>query len=264
VHLADWPDVSELPSDPGLVAGMDRAREVCSAAASLRKANGLRVRLPLPELTVVSPDAAALAEFTGQIADEVNVRRVTLLDPADAQGRQIGVAQRLTVNARAAGPRLGKGVQDVIRASKAGEWSVDQAGTLTCGGVVLLPEEYTLQTVIAEGQGATAMLPSGGFLLLDSSVTPELAAEGLARDVVRAVQQARRAAGLTVSDRIRLSIAASPQAQQAIGAHTDLITGETLATELELLGPAALATDPLAAEPVEVGDGESIQVRVST
>src|SRR5262249_34597170 len=71
VHLADWPEVSALPSDPGLVAAMDRTREVCSAAASLRKLNGLRVRLPLPRLAVVSADAEALADFTALICDEV-------------------------------------------------------------------------------------------------------------------------------------------------------------------------------------------------
>ncbi|HTZ44762.1 MAG TPA: isoleucine--tRNA ligase [Jatrophihabitans sp.] len=257
VHLADWPDVSGLPADPVLVRGMDRAREVCSAASSLRKANGLRVRLPLPELTVVGADAAELADFAGVIADEVNVRQVTLLDPADAASRQISVSQRLTVHARAAGPRLGKGVQQVIKASKSGDWSVD-AGVVTCGGVELEPAEYTLETVVADGHGATAMLPGGGFILLDSQVTPELAAEGLARDVVRAVQQARRSAGLAVSDRIALTVAASPAAAGAIEAHRQLLTEETLAGSLELVGP-----DQLDTEPVQVGDGESIRLRVS-
>ena len=121
VHLADWPDVSHLSSDPGLVAAMDRARDVCSAAASLRTARGLRVRLPLPELTVVAADAESLADFTALIADEVNVREVTLLDPADAAARQVSVSQRLTVNPRVLGPRLGPDVQQVIQASKSGD-----------------------------------------------------------------------------------------------------------------------------------------------
>ena len=70
VHLTDWPDVTDLPSDPALVSAMDRTREVCSAAASLRKANGLRVRQPLSELTVVAADAESLADLTQLIADE--------------------------------------------------------------------------------------------------------------------------------------------------------------------------------------------------
>jgi isoleucyl-tRNA synthetase len=184
---------------------------------------------------------------------------VTLLDVADAAAAQIGVSERLTVNARAAGPRLGREVQAVIRASKAGDWSVDSAGVVTCGGVVLQPGEYSIETVVADGTGATATLPGGGFILLDTAVTPELAAEGLARDVIRAVQQARRTAGLDVSDRIRLIIAGTPAAQAAMRAHRELIAGETLATELELAD-----ADALDGEPVQVGDGESVRVRITT
>jgi isoleucyl-tRNA synthetase len=264
VHLADWPDVSALPSDPGLVAGMDRTREVCSAAASLRKGAGLRVRLPLPELTVVGADAQELADFTALIADEVNVREVTLLDLADAAVAEIGVSERLTVNARAAGPRLGRDVQAVIRASKAGDWSADSAGVVTCGGVVLQPGEYAVETVVADGGGATATLPGGGFILLDTTVTPELAAEGLARDVIRAVQQARRTAGLDVSDRIGLTVAGAPVVLAALEQHRDLVTGETLAASLDLLAAGALDDDPAAGGPVTVGDGEPVRIRITS
>jgi isoleucyl-tRNA synthetase len=263
VHLADWPDVSALPSDPGLVAGMDRAREVCSAAAALRKASGLRVRQPLPELTVVAADAEALADFTALIASEVNVREVTLLDTEDADAQRIGLQRRLTVNARAAGPRLGKDVQSVIRASKSGDWTQSPAGVVTCGGIELTEGEYSVETVLADGHGAAAPLAGGGFLVLDTEVTPELAAEGLARDVIRAVQQARRAAGLAVTDRIGLVIAASAAAQDALRTHRDLVAGETLAEAVDLVAPAGLDTDPQAGEPVTAGDGETVRIRLS-
>jgi isoleucyl-tRNA synthetase len=213
---------------------------------------------------VVAADAQELADFTALIADEVNVREVTLLDLADAAVAEIGVSERLTVNARAAGPRLGREVQAVIRASKAGDWSADAAGVVTCGGVVLAPGEFTVETVVADGAGATATLPGGGFILLDTAVTPELAAEGLARDVIRAVQTARRAAGLDVSDRIALAVAGSPAAVTAMQAHRDLITAETLATRLDLLDAGALDGDPAAGDPVSVGDGEIVRIRVTT
>jgi isoleucyl-tRNA synthetase len=263
VHLSNWPDVSHLPSDPGLVAAMDRVREVCSAAASLRKAAGLRGRLPLPELTVVASDAESLADFADLIANEVNVRDVTLLDPADSVARQVGVSQRVTVNPRAAGPRLGPDVQRVIKASKAGDWSVNASGEVTCGGVELQPGEFALETVVAEDAGATtAMLAGSGFIVLNTSVTPELAVEGLARDVVRAVQQARRAADLGVSDRISLSIAGTPAAQEAIRAHRGLIATETLATSVVVVDQAELVGDPRAGQAVTVGDSETIRIRI--
>jgi isoleucyl-tRNA synthetase len=136
---------------------------------------------------------------------------------------------------------------------------------VTCGGVVLQPGEYSIETVVADGTGATATLPGGGgFILLDTAVTPELAAEGLARDVIRAVQQARRAAGLDVSDRVALAVSGTPAALAAVAAHRDLIAAETLATGLDLLDAGALDADPAAGDPVPVGDGENIRIRVTT
>ncbi|WP_264002396.1 DUF5915 domain-containing protein, partial [Mycolicibacterium diernhoferi] len=116
----------DLPRDPDLVAAMDQVREVCSAASSLRKANKLRVRLPLPNLTVAVDNPAALAPFTDLIADELNVKAVQLSDDIAAYGRF-----ELTVNARVAGPRLGKDVQAAIKAVKAGAGVVNPDGTLT-------------------------------------------------------------------------------------------------------------------------------------
>ena len=76
VHLADWPSAGDLPHDDELVAAMDRVRQVASAALSLRKANGLRVRLPLGTLTVAATDTRSLAPFTDILRDEVNVKQV--------------------------------------------------------------------------------------------------------------------------------------------------------------------------------------------
>jgi isoleucyl-tRNA synthetase len=265
VHLTDWPQVASLPSDPALVAAMDRTREVCSAAASLRKANGLRVRLPLPEVTVVAADAESLADFAALIADEVNVREVTLLDVADAATNQVPVTQRLTVNPRAVGPRLGKEVQKVIKASKSGDWSVDTSGKVVCGGVELQRGEFTLETVVADGADATtAMLPGGGFVVLNTTVTPQLEAEGLARDVIRVVQQARRAVDLGVSDRIALTIAGTPAAREAIRIYQALIATETLADSVETVEATFLDGDPRAGEPNVVGDNETIRIRLTT
>ncbi len=265
VHLTDWPDASDLPADPGLVGSMDRVREVCSVASSLRKAQGLRNRLPLADLTVVSAGVAGLAGFASIVADEVNVKHVSLLDLADASSSDFGISQRLTVNARAAGPRLGKDVQRAIKGSKSADWSVAEDGTVTSGGLALVDGEYTLETVVAEAEGparATSMLVSGGFVVLDTDVTPELAREGLARDLVRAVQDARKKAGLDVSDRISLTITGSQEVWEATVAHQDLIVSETLAAQF---GSAPqLDALPQRSDVAEatVGDGEPVRIKV--
>jgi isoleucyl-tRNA synthetase len=235
VHLTDWPDAADLPEDDELVAAMDRVRDVCSAGSALRKGASLRNRLPLSSLTVVVAGADRLEGFEAIVADELNVKDVRLLDVEHPDAAAYGVSQRLTVNARAAGPRLGGDVQKAIRAAKAGDWTVSDTGVVTAGGLVLEDGEYTLETVASGGEdSATGLLPGGGFVVLDTAVTPELEAEGVARDLVRAVQQARREAGLDVSDRIELTVSAAPAAAAAARTHAGLIQRETLATSFEV------------------------------
>ncbi len=266
VHLTDWPDFTDLPEDHALVVGMDRAREVCSVASSLRKAGGLRVRLPLNDLTVVTAGAVSLKDFGAIIADEVNVRTVTLRDISEASQADFGITQRLTVNARAAGPRLGREVQQAIKGSKSGDWRVAEDGTVTAGGLALVEGEYTLETVVdagdQDGARATAMLPGGGFVVLDTTVTPELAQEGLARDIVRAVQQARRDAGLDVSDRISLTVTGSPAVWEATVAHQSLIVEETLAGQFGSAPQLDALPDRADVAQATVGDGEPVRIKV--
>jgi isoleucyl-tRNA synthetase len=235
VHLTDWPAADELPADDELVEAMDQVRDVCSAGSALRKGAALRNRLPLSSLTIVVAGADRLKGFEEIVADELNVKSVRLLPDDHPDAATYGVSQRLTVNARAAGPRLGKDVQTAIRAAKAGDWTISDTGVVTAGGLVLEDGEYTLETVASGGtDSATGLLPGGGFVVLDTAVTPELEAEGLARDHVRAVQQARRDAGLDVSDRIALTIAADAATADAARTHAGLIRRETLATSFDV------------------------------
>ncbi len=224
VHLADWPLVGALPNDAELVDTMDRVRQVCSSALALRTTNKLRVRLPLSLLRVVAVDAQRLADFTDVIRDEVNVKEVDFTDDVAAHGRF-----EVVVNASVAGPRLGKDVQTAIRAVKAGEWTRTLDGRMVAGGLELLEGEYESK-LVSRDPGATAELPSSsGLVLLDTTVTPELAAEGIARDLVRTVQQARREAGLDVSDHIALTIEGPGPAVAAFQTHERFVAAETLA-----------------------------------
>ncbi|WP_400998628.1 isoleucine--tRNA ligase [Agromyces sp. GXQ0307] len=260
VHLADWPVADEFPADPELVAAMDAVREVTGAVLALRKQAGRRVRLPLASLTVVTTDAASLAPFESILRDELNVKRVDLVELDDSSAAAYGVTKRLTVNARAAGPRLGKQVQQAIQAARGGDWSVD-GDAVVAGGIALEPGEYDLVLETgggAEGGNALGLLADGGFAILDVRTTPELEAEGLARDIVRAVQESRKAAGLEVGDRIRLDLTLDAAGAAAAEAHRDLIGRETLAPEVlvtvgEVDGEAAH----------KLGDGSKLLVAVS-
>ena len=253
VHLADWPDGSEFPADHALVMAMDRVREVASAGLALRKAQGLRVRLPLANLTVVVPEAPSIPAFADILREELNVKTVSIVELREESVGEYGITRRLSVNSRALGPRIGGQVQQVIAATKAGDWSV-MDGVVTAGGIALEEGEYELVLDVADTAVAVSFLGNAGFVVLDTVVTPELEAEGLARDVVRAVQQARKDAGLDVSDRIRLEIEGDGVAVLAMREHQDLIASETLAVELELVDGHG--------GNVDVGSGSSIRVGV--
>ncbi|MGB8402578.1 MAG: isoleucine--tRNA ligase [Mycobacterium sp.] len=244
VHLTDWPQDGVVPADPELVAAMDQVREVCSSGSSLRKAKKLRVRLPLPKLTVAVENPEALRQFADLIADELNVKAVELTDDIAAYGRF-----ELAVNAKVAGPRIGKDVQAAIKAVKAGEGVLNPDGTLAAGPAVLLPGEYSSKLVAADAEW-TAALPGGaGLVVLDGAVTEELEAEGWAKDRIRELQDLRKSSGLEVSDRITVVLAVPADKQDWARTHTGLIAGEILATSFTIVEPGALA------DGADVGDG---------
>lgn len=246
VHLTDWP--SALPGDPALVAAMDQVRDVCSTASSLRKAKKLRVRLPLPKLTVAVDDPSSLEPFVDLIADELNIKTVELTDDIAGYGRF-----ELTVNARVAGPRLGRDVQAAIKAVKAGEAVLADDGTLHAGPAVLQPGEFETRLVAADPE-FTAALPAGtGLVVLDATVTPELEAEGWAKDRIRELQDLRKSTGLEVSDRITVVMAVPQARAETAATHRDLIAGEILATEFTFADPGPDA--------VEIGDGVRVAIR---
>jgi isoleucyl-tRNA synthetase len=195
VHLADWPAAAELTDDPDLVAAMDKVREVCSAGLSLREAHGLRVRLPLARLTVAGRAAELVRPFTGLIADELNVK------------------------------------QKVLKAAREGAWSAEPDGSVSVGGQTLLPGEFELALEARPGQATTALRGNDSVVNLDTGVTAELRAEGTARDLVRLVQQARKDAGLQVTDRITLSLHLTPEVEAAVRRHQAAVAEAVLATE---------------------------------
>ena len=226
VHLADWPTADFLPRDKTLVASMDLVRDVCSSALSVRKAHGRRVRLPLLNVTVASSEAQILQGFEEIIKDEVNVREVTLTTDVSAVA-----SHELQVVPAVVGPRLGKNTQAVIVAVKKGDWTQD-GDDIVVAGERLVPGEYSLKMVTQADTASAALSAGRGIVLLDTELNPELLAEGLARDVIRAVQQARRDAQLDVSDRIDLVIGAETEIIETLEPHRAFISEETLSLSL--------------------------------
>ncbi|HEY0520845.1 MAG TPA: isoleucine--tRNA ligase [Ilumatobacteraceae bacterium] len=247
VHLTDWPASDAVPASAALVGVMDRVREVCSAASAVRKATGRRVRQPLASMTIAARDVESLAPFRDIIADEVNVKQVVLSTDLDAVG-----AFDLTVVPSVLGPRIGRDVQKVIAAVKQGQWTQDEtSGVVSAGGVDLEDGEYSLRLIAADASRATTLPANSGVVVLDIDLTPDLEAEGVARDLVRLVQQARRDAGLNVSDRIALRLGLPDSVRAQVERFTTLITEPTLTVSLAF--DSGEPNAELDGEPVSIG-----------
>jgi isoleucyl-tRNA synthetase len=228
VHLTDWPSVDAYPADPDLVAAMDRLRDVASTGLRLREDQGLRVRLPLASVTVAGRDADTLAPFAELLRDELNVKAVNVTE-------EIGELATFTLrpDGKALGPRLGKDVQTVFAAAKKGEWTANDDGSVNVAGYELAENEYELALESPEGVVAAALRSNDAVVTLDTVVSPELAAEGLGRDIVREIQNARKAEDLVVTDRIEVWVTeASTDATAALETHGSYIAEQVLATSL--------------------------------
>ncbi|MBB5752387.1 isoleucine--tRNA ligase [Prosthecomicrobium pneumaticum] len=250
VHLQDWPEADAFAADAALVARMDLARTVCSAALSIRTAKNLRTRLPLRSLTVAHPDHATLAPLSAVIADEVNVKEVRLAaDPAEFGAVQLAVDPKI-------GKRLGPAVKAVLAAARQGEWTEAGDGRFLVAGQTIEPGEYELRFKAKEGLDAAAFGGAAGVVVLDTAVDAELEAEGIARDFIRLVQQARKDAGFKVSDRIHVEVQVGEPAGAALLAHRETVEAETLAVSFartEARPDGTVSEAELLGAPVAIG-----------
>lgn len=229
VHLQDWPELPASWENEELRTAMDEVREVVSAAHSLRKTHQIRVRQPLRTMTVVTDKA--LEPFLELIASEVNVKNVELKD-AEHSGMQ--VTRDLAVLPRELDGDTRKLTSKLFKAAREGDWSINPDGSATMhladGDVQLAENQFKVTIGVEAEEGTVAtVLDSGSFVALDTELDAELISEGYARDVVRAVQDARKAAGLEVSDRIELTLTVPEEGADAVNTHLEFIKHETLA-----------------------------------
>jgi isoleucyl-tRNA synthetase len=249
VHLSDYPAADEDRIDPTLDEAMAAARQIVELGRRIRTETKIRVRQPLLEAAVhYAGDHDALAPLFDLVAEELNVKQVVFAESAEQLGRW-----RAKPNFKALGPRLGSRVQQVASelvkddgsraASLARGESV--AIDLSDGPVELSPDDVDLVQETLEGWGVAG--EAGLTVALELELTPELRREGLARELVRVVQDARKAAGLDVSDRIVLGLAAQGEVVAALEAFRNWIAAETLSVEIvEGAAPNATYDEPFA------------------
>ena len=227
VHLTDWPNPEILPEDKALVANMDRIRDAASTALRLREDEGIRVRLPLSSMVIAGPGSNSLNNFLELLTDEVNVKKIELTEDLDEYA-----TYNLQPNGSLLGPRLGKEVQSVFAAAKNGDWVLNDDGTAKVADVLLSEEEFELGLQPHEGIAAATLNSGDAIIVLDTEITEDLAKEGIARDVIRQVQQARRDAELVVTDRIQIWLDGGETILEGVKTFEEYVASQILATEI--------------------------------
>jgi isoleucyl-tRNA synthetase len=251
VHLASYVRAQAAPRDAALEQAMDDIRVLARLGRAAREEAGIKVRQPLSRLVCVAPSGTGtqyLTPLTALLATELNVKAVVFADSSDAL-----VTLSAKANFRTLGKKFGRqmkaAAEAVLALSSDALLTIERGEgyTLTAGGE---SHAITLEDVLIERHAAGALVVAqdgARFAAVDPTITAELRAEGLARELVSRVQRLRKDTGLAVSDRIRLVVSGADDVQDAIRTHTAWIVGEVLATEL-LVGdgdhaPHAVSTD---------------------
>lgn len=229
IHLQDFPNVSTINEDAKLISDMDRVRDICNSALAVRSSENIRVRQPLSSLTVVAQHSEDIAFYKDIIEDEINVKEVKFENNVAAFAEH-----KLKINFPVLGKRLPAKVKDIIAASKQNGWK-QVAGTIEIAGEALLPEEFSLQLEPKNKKGAQALSSNDALVLLDLDITNELKIEGIARDLVRLIQQSRKEADLNITDRIALNVESSnSDVNEAVSNFNSYIADQTLAVSVNV------------------------------
>ncbi|MDO4665027.1 MAG: isoleucine--tRNA ligase [Actinomycetaceae bacterium] len=240
VHLTDYPQPVTPWDDDALVETMEEVRAVVSGAHSLRKAEKIRVRQPLRQLTVVSDNIESLKAFTPLVESEVNVKQVRLV-PAGESGLE--VTKELTLFPREFPANVRKHTSQLFKAQKTGEWVEAGGGKIKFEGVlvggepvVLGPGQVSTRLRVQAGEGESAtVVGKGTFIVLDTTIDNALEAEGYARDLVRTIQDQRKAEGLHIADRINLIVRVPETRVMDVRTHSEMISRETLAVTMDVI-----------------------------
>jgi isoleucyl-tRNA synthetase len=247
VHMASWPEVDESALDDELSSQVALTRRLVELGRAARAESKVRTRQPLGRALVGARGWDTLApELRAEVADELNVLEVAAL--GEAEGDLVDVSAK--ANFRSLGKRFGKDTPTVAAAIAAADprllssaLKADRTTTLTVDGlgdVAVSPDDVVVTETPRQGW---AVAREGETVALDLTLTTELLRAGLAREVVRLVQEARKASGYDVADRIELAWQADGELATALREHSASVAAEVLAVQVHE------GLDPLAGEP---------------
>jgi len=240
VHLRDFPTADTTMIDRDLSRSMSTVLEVVRLGRSARSEVNIKTRQPLPAILVYTADPAnaqAVVRLKDQILDELNVKDVRAMEDLGNV-----VSHDIKPNLPVLGPKYGKQL-GAIRTALSGLEPARIARSVKAGenvelrladGTTVSLEPSEVLVSLRKHEGFAAAQSEAATVVLDTTLTPELMQEGLARDVVRAIQDARKQLSLEIDDRIVLALAGPEAITSAVSAHAEYVQREVLADELRI------------------------------
>ena len=227
VHLCNFPLLSENLIDTKLNTFMDLAKDICNAALSIRKDKGIRTRMPLSKITIYTTNQSNIISFVEIIKDEINVKEVVFNDNLSSIAHK-----KVSLNLKLCGAKLGKNLKSIIAKVNNKEYELMENGTLQVDNFTFNNQEY-INLLELKKQDGVRICNQDTIIELDTQITQDLENQGITRDIVRMIQNARKSAKLNIADRITLQMFSdSPKISAALqnNANLEYIASQTLAT----------------------------------
>ncbi|MCB9366081.1 MAG: isoleucine--tRNA ligase [Calditrichaeota bacterium] len=236
VHLTDYPVCNDGVRDRVLERQMARVQEAVSLARALREERKIKVRQPLAKMTWVVPEAGAekeLLPYLALVAEEINVKQIDI-QASDAGLVTLSAKANFKVLGKKVGPRMKEIAAQIETLSNDAISELERGNNFPLGDVTLTPEDVLVRREELEGY---AVKSNGHMTIaLDTHMTEELTAEGLAREVVHSIQTSRKDAGFEITDRISIELTTrSAELERAVVGFSDYICRETLALDLKVV-----------------------------
>ena len=227
VHLCDWPKTDTFPNNPKFLEQMDLVRDISSAGLGIRKTNNIRVRQPLKEITIAGDNISWLSDFENYILEEVNAKSMIIDENSDSLYRN-----KMKINLRKMGPKLGKNTKKYMEAANNFNWKMNLDKTINILDIVLQEDEYILEKESNPGTETREINDGKIVVSLNIDIDNELKIEGIARDILRAVQNKRKDENLDISDKINITIFGENIVQETVSKFGKYIASNCLAEKI--------------------------------
>tara|TARA_Y100000768_G_scaffold369453_1_gene334388 strand:- start:1341 stop:2036 length:696 start_codon:yes stop_codon:yes gene_type:complete len=207
---------------------MDLVRDISSAGLGIRKTNNIRVRQPLKEITIAGDNISWLSNFENYILEEVNAKKMILDENSDSLYRN-----KIKINLRKMGPKLGKNTKKYMEAANNFNWVMNDNKTISILDLILEEDEYILEKESNPGTETREINDGKIVVSLNIDIDNELKVEGIARDILRAVQNKRKDENLDISDKIKIKIFGENIVQETVSKFGEYIASNSLAENIE-------------------------------